>query len=65
MVSLYITITIIVLMVAYAGFEGTMNLFFYAYLQIRFFPLMVRINLMKLKLKKEIDRDMKRFMEDR
>lgn len=65
MVSLYITITIIVLMVAYAGFEGTMNLFFYIYLQIRFFPLMVRINLMKLKLKKELDRDMKRFMEDR
>tara|TARA_B100001142_G_scaffold41719_1_gene37360 strand:+ start:4309 stop:4506 length:198 start_codon:yes stop_codon:yes gene_type:complete len=65
MVSLYITATIIILMVAYAGFEGTMNLFFYTYLQIRFLPLRIRINLMKSKLRKELDRDMKRFMEDK
>ena len=65
MVGFYITATIIILMVAYAGFEGTMNLFFYTYLQIRFLPLRIRINLMKSKLRKELDRDMKHFMEDK
>jgi hypothetical protein len=62
--SFYITAAIIILMVAYAGVEGTMNLFAYINLQIRYFPLRIRIEFMKRKLKKELDRDMKRFMGD-
>ena len=57
MISLYITATIIVLMVAYAGFENTMRLFAYIDLQLRFLPLRIRIELMKRKLEKELHID--------
>ena len=63
--SFYITIAIILLMIAYAGVESTMNLFVYINLQLRYIPLRVRIEFMKRKLKKQLDRDVKQFMKDR
>ena len=59
MIGLYLTITIIVLLVAYAGFENTMRLFAYIDLQLRFIPLRIKIELMKRKLEKQlfIDRE--------
>ena len=44
-------------MIAYAGYEGTMRLFAYIDLQIRFIPLRIRMELMKYKLKKQLDKD--------
>ena len=63
--SFYITAAIILLMIAYAGVESTMNLFVYINLQLRYIPLRVRIEFMKRKLKKQLDRDVKQFMKDR
>ena len=51
-------------MIAYAGLEGTVNLFAYINLQIRYLPLRIKIELMKRKLKKQLDRDVKKFMSD-
>ena len=57
MISLYLTVAIVALMIAYAGYEGTMRLFAYIDLQIRFIPLRIRIELMKYRLKKQLDKD--------
>lgn len=57
MISLYLTVAIVALMIAYAGYEGTMRLFAYIDLQIRFIPLRIRMELMKYKLKKQLDKD--------
>lgn len=51
-------------MIAYAGIEGTLRVFAWLDLQIRYIPLRIKIELMKRKLKKELDRDMKLFMKD-
>jgi len=56
-ISLYLTIIIVTLMIAYAGYEGTMRLFAYIDLQIRFIPLRIRMELMKYRLKKQLDKD--------
>lgn len=57
MISLYLTVAIVALMIAYAGYEGTMRLFAYIDLQIRFIPLRFRIELMKYRLKRQLDKD--------
>ena len=59
MIGLYLTVTIIVLLIAYAGFENTMRLFAYIDLQLRFIPLRIRMEYMKRKLRKQlfIDRE--------
>ena len=57
MISLYLTVVIVALMIAYAGYEGTMRLFAYIDLQIRFIPLRFRIELMKYRLKRQLDKD--------
>jgi len=64
MISLYLTVAIVALMIAYAGIEGTLRVFVWLDLQIRYIPLRIKIELMKRKLKKELDRDMKLFMKD-
>jgi hypothetical protein len=64
MFGFYIVVLIVTLMIAYAGIEETMNVFAYINLQIRFIPLRIKMELMKRKLKKELDRDMKKFMSD-
>jgi len=59
MIGLYLTVTIVVLLVAYAGFDNTMKLFAYIDLQLRFIPLRIKMDLMKRKLEKQllIDRE--------
>ncbi len=59
MIGLYLTVTIVVLLVAYAGFDNTMKLFAYIDLQLRFIPLRIKMKLMKRKLEKQllIDRE--------
>jgi|DEB0MinimDraft_10_1074344.scaffolds.fasta_scaffold09342_8 hypothetical protein len=59
MIGLYLTVTIIVLLVAYAGFENTMRLFAYIDLQLRFIPIRIKLEFMKRKLKRQllIDRE--------
>ena len=59
MIGLYLTVAIVVLLVAYAGFDNTMKLFAYIDLQLRFIPLRIKMELMKRKLRKQlfIDRE--------
>ena len=57
MISLYLTVVIVTLMIAYAGFEGTMRVFAYLDLQIRYIPIKIKMELMKRKLKKQLDKD--------
>lgn len=63
MVGFYLTVSILVLMIAYAGTENTTNLFVYINLQIRYLPLRVRMELMKRKLKKQLDIDRKELFK--
>jgi len=57
MIGLYLTVAIIILMVAYAGVENTLRLFEYINLQIRFLPLRIRMEFMRRKLKRQLDID--------
>jgi len=63
MTSLYLTVAIVALMIAYAGIEGTLRVFSWMDLQIRYFPLRIRLELMKRKLKFQLDQDRKYFMK--
>ena len=65
MIGLYVTVAIIVLMIAYAGFENTFRLFAYIDLQLRYSYVRVRMEFMKRKLKRQLDRDVEKFMRDR
>jgi hypothetical protein len=55
-------------MVAYAGVENTRNLFIYINLQLRYFPIKIKMEMMKRKLRRQLDIDreelMKRITED-
>lgn len=62
MIGFYLTTTIIILMVAYAGIENTTNLFVYINLQIRYLPLRVRMEFMRRKLKRQLDIDKEGLM---
>jgi len=57
MIGLYLTVTIIVLMIAYAGFENTIKLFAYIDLQLRFVLIRMKMEIMKRKLKRQLDID--------
>ena len=63
MISLYLTVAIFVLMVAYAGMENTIGLFAYIDLQLRYIPIRIRMELMKRKLKRQLVKDQKYFLE--
>jgi len=62
MISLYLTVAIVALMIAYAGIEGTLRVFAWLDLQIRYFPLRIRLELMKRKLKSQLDQDREYYM---
>ena len=68
MIGFYLTVVIIILMVAYAGVENTRNLFIYINLQLRYFPIKIKMEMMKRKLRRQLDIDreelMKRITED-
>ena len=57
MISLYLTIIIVSLMIAYAGFEGTMRVFAYLDLQMKFIPIKIQMNYMKWNMKRQLDKD--------
>jgi len=54
MIGFYLTVSIVILLVAYAGVEETMRLFRYIDLQLRYAIIKVRMELMRRKLKKEL-----------
>jgi len=51
-------------MVAYAGVEGTMRLFVYMDLELRYFVIKLRMWRMKKQLEKELGIPSKKFTED-
>jgi len=58
MLGIYVIITLIVLMVAYAGVEETMRLFAYADLVIRYQWIKFKMFLMKRKLEQQLIKDL-------
>ena len=63
MIGFYLTVVIVILMVAYAGVENTRNLFIYINLQLRYFPIKIKMEMMKRKLKRQLDIDRKELMK--
>lgn len=63
MISFYLTVCIFILLVAYAGMENVMRLFYYLDLQVRYLPLRIRMEFMKRKLRKQLDRDREYFLQ--
>ena len=50
-------------MVSYVGVENTRNLFIYINLQLRYFPIKIKMEMMKRKLKRQLDIDRKELMK--
>ena len=61
MLGIYVIITLIVLMVAYAGVEETMRLFAYADLVIRYQWVKFKMFLMRRKLEQQLIKDLPNF----
>ena len=61
MLGIYVIITLIVLMVAYAGVEETMRLFAYADLVIRYQWIRFRMFMMRRKLEQQLIKDLPNF----
>jgi hypothetical protein len=61
MLGIYVIITLIVLMVAYAGMEETMRLFAYADLVIRYQWIRFRMFMMRRKLEQQLIKDLPNF----
>jgi hypothetical protein len=58
MLGIYVIVTLIVLMVAYAGMEETIRLFAYADLVIRYQWVKFRMFMMKRKLEQQLIKDL-------
>jgi len=54
LISLYLCILILIGMIAYAGIEGTLRVFQYLELQVRFFFVKVQLYFMKRKLERQL-----------
>ena len=63
LVSFYITFTVVVLCIVYAGTENTLNLVRYIELQIKIQWIEFRLHGMKRRLKKELEEAMKKIHE--
>ena len=61
MLGIYVIISLIVLMVAYAGVEETMRLFAYADLVIRYQWIKFKMFLMRRKLEQQLIKDLPNF----
>ena len=61
MLGIYVIITLIVLMVAYAGVEETMRLFAYADIVIRYQWIKFKMFLMRRKLEQQLIKDLPDF----
>lgn len=62
-IGLYFTLLIVVLMIAYAGVEGTLRVFVYLDLQLRFIWVRTRMWLMKKQLEKQLIRHTSNFKD--
>jgi|TARA_B100000925_G_C21921117_1_gene435910 hypothetical protein len=56
-IGIYLSIFILLLMVAYAGMDGTMRLFMYLDLQLRYAILRIRMGLLGWKLRRHLRDD--------
>jgi|TARA_B100001094_G_scaffold297336_1_gene320300 hypothetical protein len=65
MMSFYLTVSIVILFIAYAGIEETMRLFRYFDLQFRYVIIKVRIGFMRRKLKKQLMVSREKFLIER
>lgn len=63
LLEFYLLFSIILLMIAYAGFEGTMRVFAYIELQIKYQYIMLLTWRMRRKLKRQLDTDLKYILE--
>jgi len=54
LIGLYLTMLILIGMIWYAGIEGTMRVFDYFELQVRFFFVRVQLYFMKRRLEKQL-----------
>ena len=61
MLGIYVIVTLIILMVAYAGVEETMRLFAYADLVIRYQWVKFKMFLMRRKLEQQLIKDLPNF----
>ena len=55
MVSLYLTVAIVLLLIAYAGMDNTMRLFGYMDLEVRFQYVIVRSYFLRRRLERELN----------
>jgi hypothetical protein len=60
----YALIVIVMLMIAYAGFEGTMRVFVYIELQIKYAYIKFIMWRMGRKLKRQLDIDTEKFLKE-
>ena len=61
MLGVYLVITIVILLVAYAGTEETMRLFAYMDLQLRYAWVRFRMMLLRRKLKQQLIKDLPEY----
>ena len=54
LISLYLCILILIGMIAYAGIEGTMRVFVYLELQIKYLWIKIQLYFMKRRLQKQL-----------
>lgn len=62
--GVYFTIFILVGMVAYAGAEETLKVFYYIGLQIRYRWIMVMMAFMRFKLRRQLDKMERQYKKD-
>ena len=63
MIGFYLTVSILILMIAYAGFENTLRLFRFADLTIRYKIIKIRGYFLMRQLKKQLDLDREYFKQ--
>ena len=63
MLGVYLIITVVILLVAYAGPEETMRLFAYMDLQLRYTWVRFRMYLMRRKLEQQLIKDLPEYNE--
>ena len=59
----YILFIIILMMISYAGTEGTLRVFQYLELLVKTFVIEIKKFFLKIKLKRQLDKDYKYFQE--
>jgi O-antigen ligase len=63
-IGLYLVLFIIVGMIAYAGVEGTMDVFVYLNLQLRLVYINFRKEIIKFRLKRDLDKMRNSYLKD-